>query len=224
MTYRYKMDLPPVPTYQFMIRCLQDSADWETLTWSRFGSGGTADARHCFVDDWRLEHLWRRQGQGLGKAICAGILTAPDFTIETNYPEEIATFQVYRSNLLAYYWMGNGVTVIPVLQWGDESTFHLSPKYIGLRSVVAVRGPGKGKDEQRRWMAGAEFMQYYLKPSLVLHFGRPVKGLWNNALFLPLHSRKKVKTNDSRQLSLPIPVTQKKERLHSSVNNSFTPF
>nr|WP_320011304.1 DUF4417 domain-containing protein [uncultured Desulfobulbus sp.] len=190
MTYRYKMDLPPVPTYQFTIRCLQDSADWETLTWSRFGSGGIADARHCFVDDWRLEHLWRRQGQGLGKAICTGILTAPDFTIETHFPQEISTFQVYRSNLLAYYWMLNGVTVVPVLQWGDESTFHLPLKYIGPGSVVAVRGPGGSDAEKKRWIAGAEYMQWFLGPSLVLHFGRKVENIWNNPLFLPLHSRK----------------------------------
>lgn len=191
MSYRYKMELPPLPSYKFMIRCLPDSADWDKLSWSRFGSGGTSDARHCFVDDWRIEHLWRRYGQGLGKAICAGILTAADFTIETHFPKEIAIYQVYRSNLLAYYWMLNGVTVVPVLQWGDESTYHLSAKYIGHGSVVAVRGPGKGKNELSRWMAGALFMQHQLKPVLVLHFGRKVPGVWENALFIPLHSRKK---------------------------------
>ena len=216
MTYRYKMELPPLPTYQFMIRCLLDSADWEKLSWSRFGSGGTADARHCFVDDWRLEHLWRRHGQGLAKAICTGILTAPDFTIETYFPEEIATYQVYRSNLLAYYWMLNGVTVVPVLQWGDESTYHLSSKYIGPGSVVAVRGPGKGKDEQRRWITGAEYMQSTLQPSLVLHFGRKVPGVWQNALFILLHSRKKAKLPDTRQLSLP---SFSPQTIHSSAED-----
>lgn len=195
MNYRYKLELPPLPNYSgFMFRCLIDQANWESLTWSRFGSGGSSDARHCFVDDWRLEHLWRRHGQGLAKAICTGIITAPDFTIETHYPLEIAVFQVYRSNLLAYYWLLNLVTVVPVLQWGNESTFHLSPKYIGPRSVVAVRGPGKGKDEQRRWMAGAEYMKAAIKPALVLHFGRKVENFWENALFLPLHSRKKSMT------------------------------
>lgn len=190
MTFRYKMDLPPLPTYKFMIRCLLDSADWEKLSWSRFGSGGTSDARHCFVDDWRIEHLWRRYGQGLAKAICTGILTAPDFTIETHFPKEIATYQVFRSNLLAYYWMLNGVTVVPVLQWGDESTYHLSAKYIGHGSVVAVRGPGKSKAEQFRWIEGAKSLQFILKPSLVLHFGRKVENVWANPFFLPLHSRK----------------------------------
>ena len=205
MTYRYKMQLPPLPHYSnFMFRCPIEWQDWEKLTWSRFGSGGTADARHCFVDDWRLEHLWRRHGEGLAKAICTGIITAPDFTIETHFPPEIAAYQVYRSNLLAYYWLLNGVTVVPVLQWGDESTFDLTPKYIGPRSVVAVRGPGKGKDEQRRWMSGAEYMQAALQPALVLHFGRRVDNVWENPLFHPLHSRRKVTMKDSKQLSLPV--------------------
>lgn len=192
LSYRYKMELPPLENVSdFMISCRLDSADWEKLSWLRFGSGGQSDARHCFVDDWRLEHLWRRHGQGLAKAICIGFLTAPDFTIETTFPQEIAIFQVYRSNLLAYYWLSHGVVTVPVLQWGNSSTFWMSPKYIGLGGVVAVRGPGKGKEEMRRWMEGAEFMEERLRPDLVLHFGRPVKNVWGNALFIPLHSRKR---------------------------------
>lgn len=190
-TYRFKMQLPPVkPTSNFMYRCPIESAPWDELKWSRFGSGGAADARHCFVDDWRLEHLWRRHGEGLAKAICTGIMTAPDFTIEHDFPKEVAAFQVYRSNLLAYYWSCNLVTTVPVLQWGDSSTFHLPTRYIGPRSVVAVRGPGKSKEEQKRWQAGAEYMQAHLNPSLVLHFGRKFSGVWANSLFIPLHSRK----------------------------------
>lgn len=85
VNYRYK---PVVPSIDFNVTgypelyCDPGQVDFEYLKWLRFGSGGTADARHCFVDDWRLEHLWRRQGQGLAKAILTGIITAPDFTIE----------------------------------------------------------------------------------------------------------------------------------------------
>ena len=204
IAYRYKMELPPLENYSdFRIRCLLDLADWEKLSWSRFGSGGVSEARHCFVDDWRLEHLWRRSGQGLAKALCIGILTAPDFTIEHDFPQEVAIYQVYRSNLLAYYWLLNGVVTVPVLQWGNEKTFHLSPTYIGHNSVVAVRGPGRSRDELCRWMAGAEYMQEYLNPALVLHFGRKVPGVWENALFIPLHSRRKVYSSVARQLALP---------------------
>lgn len=186
------MALPPLENLSgFKIYCPLDKVTWENLSWARFGSGGYADARHCFVDDWRIEHLWRRHGQGLAKAILTGIITAPDFTIETYYPREIATYQVYRSNLLAHYWISNGVTVVPVLQWGDVSTFDLSSKYIEKGSVVAVRGPGKAKDEQLRWIIGAEHMQSNLKPALVIHFGRKVLKVWENVLFVPLHSRKK---------------------------------
>lgn len=182
-----------MPSYEaFQIRCPVHLADWERLTWARFGSGGQADARHCFVDDWRLEHLWRRHGQGLAKAICIGIITAPDFTIETYFPEEIATYQVYRSNLLACYWLSHGVITVPVLQWGNNTSWHLSPRYISPLSVVAVRGPGPGKDELRRWTAGAEYMQGVLDPPLVLHFGRRVDAVWKNPLFIPLHSRRQI--------------------------------
>lgn len=191
IAYRYKMELPPLENYSsFMIHCLLDSADWEKLSWSRFGSGGVSAARHCFVDDWRLEHLWRRHGQGLAKAICIGIITAPDFTIESDFPQEVAIYQVYRSNLLAYYWILNGVVTVPVLQWGNDSTYWMSSKYISPGSVVAVRGPGKSKKNLACWTAGAEYMQSILKPSLVLHFGRKVPNVWNNAIYLPLRNSK----------------------------------
>jgi len=189
IAYRYKMELPPIENpSSFLIRCPLDGADWEKLSWSRFGSGGVSSARHCFVDDWRLEHLWRRHGQGLAKAICIGIMTAPDFTIETDFPIELAIYQVYRANLLAHYWMLNGVITVPVLQWGNPSTFHLSRNYIGPGSVVAVRGPGKGKKELANWISGAEYMQAFLSPSLVLHFGRKVPNVWKNTLFFPLRN------------------------------------
>lgn len=52
------------------------------------------------------------------------------------------------------------------------------------------RGLGSGSDELKRWVSGAEYMQNRLNPSLVLHFGRKVKNIWNNVLFLPLRNSK----------------------------------
>ena len=147
---------------------------------------------HCFVDDWRLEHLWRRSGQGLAKAICSGIITAPDFSIERFFPQEIAQYQAYRSNLLAHYWQAHGVVVVPVLQWSNKSNFQFSVRYIEKGSVVAVRGPGKTKEEISRWIECAVLLHACIKPSLVLHFGRKVLDVWENPLFIPLHSRKNV--------------------------------
>jgi hypothetical protein len=178
--------VPPVQLdfhHEFSIFC-PDNLPWDAYTWGRFGSGGYAQARHCFVDDWRLEHLWRRFGQGLAKALDAGIITAPDFTIDSHFPLELVQYQVWRSRVLTHYWQEYGVPfVIPVLQWGCPASFPLCARGIRPGSVVAVRGPQRGTE--CAWLDGARFMQSTLQPSLVLHFGNKLE-IWDRALYLPL--------------------------------------
>lgn len=184
--YRYRMDFPKVDFDDFgfsKVHCDIESVDWEKLNWKRFGSGGDSDARHCFVDDWRIEHLWRRYGQGLAKAIIQGVMTAPDFTIEKSFPAPVALYQIWRSTVICNYWKDNGVVSVPVLQWGNEDSWCYIKYAIEKGSVVAVRGPQRGTENE--WAAGAEYMQKILAPSLVLHFGRKM-DLWKNVIFYNL--------------------------------------
>ncbi len=185
--YRFKVGLPPVKltfNHLFSVFC-PDNLPWQSFRWGRFGSGGIADARHCFVDDWRLEHLWRRFGQGLAKVLDAGIVTAPDFTIDEDFPLELVQYQIWRSRVLTTYWQEYGVSVVPVLQWGCLNSFPICARGIRPGSVVAVRGPQRGTE--CAWMDGARYMQEALQPSLVLHFGNKLE-LWDRALYLPLRT------------------------------------
>lgn len=72
--------------------------------------------------------------------------------------------------------------------WVKELTDTRLQNYISPGSVVAVRGPQKGTEEQ--WSMMAEMVQESVKPSLVLHFGRKVDYIRKNVLFFPLRSRK----------------------------------
>ena len=185
--YRFKVGLPPVDLsfhHQFSVNC-PDALPWQSFRWGRFGSGGIADARHCFVDDWRLEHLWRRFGQGLAKVLDAGIVTAPDFTIDQDFPLELVQYQIWRSRVLTTYWQEYGVFVVPVLQWGCPDSFPICAQGIQPGSVVAVRGPQRGTE--CAWLDGARYMQTALQPSLVLHFGNKLE-LWDRAFYLPLRT------------------------------------
>ncbi|WP_028582397.1 DUF4417 domain-containing protein [Desulfogranum japonicum] len=169
------------------VYCDPESCDWEKLQWDRFGSGGKATSRHCFVDDWRLEHLWRRKEQGLMKMMCCEAVTSPDFTIDLDFPHPLAQYQVWRSLMLCRYWQDNGIITIPVLQWGAASTWHLCGRHIQQGSVVAVRGPQKGTEGE--WLRAALYMLRMIKPSLVLHFGRKM-DCWDNVLYFPLRTTK----------------------------------
>lgn len=187
--WRYKMALPPIDLqfhHDFDLFCI-NLLPWSEYKWGRLGSGGQANARHCFVDDYRLEHLWRRPGQGLVKAIDADIITAPDFTIEESFPAELVQYQVWRSRVLAAYWQEYGVIVIPALQWGCPESFPICARGIRKGSVVAVRGPQRGSESA--WAAGAAYMQDAIQPQLVLHFGNKME-IWDKAIYLPLRTTK----------------------------------
>jgi hypothetical protein len=209
---RYNLQIPDIlfgPEGYPFINCPISAVDWSSLSWGRWGSGGEYAARHMFVDDWRLEHLWRKQGEGLAKTVLQGIVTAPDFTIENHFPAPLVSYQVWRSRVLAKFWQLEGVIVVPVLQWGSPETFKLCTCGIRSGSVVAVRGPQKGTETA--WQAGFDYMITHLQPSLVLHFGRHVKYSTIPVVFFPL--KPKVLTH-SRDAIFPVNAA----RHHGEVN------
>jgi hypothetical protein len=184
---RYQIEIPPTTyndTGYSPVHCPLDAAYWDSLQWSRYGSGGDSLCRHMFVDDWRMESLWRNQQRGLVNVMTYCVVTAPDFTIDYHYPLPMARYQVWRSAALASFWQSLGATVVPVLQWGSPETFPVCTVGIEKGSVVAVRGPSKGSEE--RWSEGAAYMQEHLEPSLVLFFGRKVGGIFNDTLHYTL--------------------------------------
>ena len=172
---RYRIEVPNLSYREdghVDIFCSADSADWSALTWGRWGSGGKYTARHLFVDDWRIEHTWRKQGEGIAKALLCEVVTAPDFTIDGHFPLPLASYQVWRSRVIGRLWQDYGATVVPVLQWGKSQTWSLCASGIKQDSVVAVRGPQQGTEKE--WQAALDFMLNRIKPALVLHFGRHV--------------------------------------------------
>jgi hypothetical protein len=184
---RYQIEIPPVTYYESgysPVFCPADAADWDSLKWSRYASGGDAPCRHMFVDDWRLESLWREQRKGLVNVLTCQAVTSPDFTIDYHYPLPLAQYQVWRSTSLASFWQSLGTVVVPVLQWGSPETFSVCTLGIEQGSVVAVRGPSKGTED--RWSEGADYMNDHLRPSLVLFFGRKVEGIFSNTVYYTL--------------------------------------
>jgi hypothetical protein len=184
---RYKLEIPPA-TYNDSgyspVYCPVDAADWESLEWGRYGSGGDALCRHMFVDDWRLEFLWRDQRKGFARVMACQAVTSPDYTVDYHYPLPLVQYQVWRSTALASFWQSLGSVVVPVLQWGSPETFPVCTAGIKQGSVVAVRGPSRGTE--KRWRAGAEYMKERLSPSLVLFFGRKVEDVFDNTVFYTL--------------------------------------
>jgi hypothetical protein len=160
---------------------------------ARWGSLKAFDGRslplHGFVDDWRIEAIWRDPLKALDKVYYQGVAIAPDYTVETDYPLPLAYYNVWRSRVVARYWQDNGIFVIPALQWSrPEINHHL---FGGLSDceVVAVRSPTKGFFKEWEFCA-RQFLEQN-SPKLVLHFGTKAGfDVWENAINLPLRTKK----------------------------------
>jgi hypothetical protein len=140
---------------------------------------------HCFVDDWRLEAIWRHKYKMVDKVILSRFAVLPDYTVEIDTPLSYAYHQVWRSRVIGRYWQDHGVFIIPALQW---SRVEINPfLFAGLdqAEVVAVRSPTKGTEDD--WFRCAEQYLTLHQPKLVLHFGTK-RGLsvWPNAINLNL--------------------------------------
>jgi hypothetical protein len=147
---------------------------------------------HCFVDDWRLEAIWRDQYKMLDRVCLAGFAIAPDYTVDKNHPLPFAFYQVWRSRVVARWWQDHGVYVVPVLQWSRPAINHFL--FAGLHNceVVAVRSPTRGTQDQ--WLECVGQYLEFNQPKLVLHFGtKSCFNVWPNALNLKLNPSKKHK-------------------------------
>jgi hypothetical protein len=155
------------------------------LEWQRWTYPDDTKPRHTFVDDWRLETVWRDPYYQVDRVILARWAMTPDFTIETYHSYYFTAWQIYRSRLIGAYWQQHLIHVVPVLQWGNPDFLELT--LAGLRhcQIVAVRSPTR--ESEREWFKVAERLNQALPGRLVLHFGKK-DGLsvWDNALHLRL--------------------------------------
>lgn len=152
----------------------------------RFGSvRGLQEGFHTFVDDWRLESIWRDQDKLLDRVIMHKSAMLPDYTVEKNYPYALTVYQIWRSRVIGRWWQDHGVMPIPVLQWGNPDYYQDVFKGLDDCEIVAVRGPSRGFECE--WRCAVDFYLETHQPKLVLHFGRRDGiELWANVKHYPL--------------------------------------
>lgn len=139
-------------------------SDWLPRGRWRIGFG-----LHSFTDDYRQEFAWRRPVEGAMVALAAEAVTAPDFSVYDDDPDEWARYQVWRSAVVAGYWASLGVQVLPVVAFRGQPW-----RYVPAGSVWAVRGPGRVAD-RADWISRLLDFASHAKPSRVVVFGRAVE-------------------------------------------------
>ena len=178
---RFNIPFFPDVVYQSDMPLISNRlTQFEGVSFSRFGSGKSGSF-HCFVDDWRLESIWRDPLFMIDRAIASGVCTCPDYSVFPGFPLYFMQYQVFRSRLIGSYWSACGVSVLPVLQWPSFDPVLLDFCFSGLSSVavVAVRAPIKSVLSD--WLSCAEYFRVLYPDIVVYHFGRRLgSSVWGD--------------------------------------------
>lgn len=189
---RYQVKIP-VCKYTGYYPVLSNSLDdYQEQQFIRYGSVSEFLPFHCFVDDWRLESIWRSPSKAVERAILSRFAIAPDFSVYPGFPPVYSMYQIWRSRVICSYWQGHGVFSVPCLQWTHSKDPYLDKYFCGLENcdVVAVRCPTREPSVIEDYRICAErFLQVH-QPKLVLHFGL-TRGsdVWPNCKVIPLNPK-----------------------------------
>lgn len=134
---------------------------------------------HFFTYDWKFEKVYSRAEDELEKLSQYYALFSPDFSLFTNMPRVLQILSVFKNRWCGAYWQSKGLKVIPTVSWGDESSFDFCFDGIEEGSVVAVCTYYRENCEEE-FMLGYNEMLRRIKPSMVLCYDEPFKGMKGN--------------------------------------------
>ena len=140
---------------------------------------------HFFTYDWLFEKVYEKADENFERLKQYKYLLSPDFSIFTNMPLALQIESVFKNRWCGAYWQSRGLKVIPTVSWGDERSFHFCFDGIEEGSVVAVCTYYRECDEMS-FMLGYNEMMRRIKPSVVICYDEPFKGMTGNIKeFLP---------------------------------------
>ena len=131
---------------------------------------------HFFIDDYQFERVWKSPQLYVEMLKRYCFVCAPDFSLYLDMPMAAKIWNVYRSRLLAAYWQGKGLKIVPVLQWAEPATFDFCFEGIAPGGTVAVitLGAGKHRLSRKMWTAGMREAIRRLHPDTILLYGVPI--------------------------------------------------
>ena len=128
---------------------------------------------HCYVDDYKLERLWKKPEKYIDILQQYECALSPDFSLYLDMPMPMKIWNVYRSRQIGQYWQSQGIKVVPTIQWAEPETFEFCFKGIPKGSIVSVStiGVKRNKDATKIWQEGMDAMISEIEPSTILVYG-----------------------------------------------------
>ena len=140
----------------------------EAMKLSHFSAG-----IHFFIDDYRIEPLWRNIERYIPKLKKYSAVLSPDFSLFTDMAVAQQIWNTYRSRLVASVLQRMGLTVIPTVSWADVRSFTFCFDGIEKGGFVAVSTVGTQKyaKDRKLFSEGIKQMITVLSPRAIIIYG-----------------------------------------------------
>lgn len=144
---------------------------------------------HFYLDDYQFERLWNSPTRYIDILRRFKYVLSPDFSLFTDFPVVLNTYNHYRKHWLGAYWQSHGIKVIPTICWSNRESFGWCFDGEPKNSIVSVSSVGANysKASRRAFIEGYEEMESRLRPQKVLFYGSPVKDMQprDNIIYIP---------------------------------------
>lgn len=175
---------------------LAPTTECDAKNWMRF-SACLTDRRisrkkeqtgvHFFLYDGEFERCWSNPTRYGDMLLAYNCVLSPDFSLYTSFPKAVQIWNHYRKQWLAKYWQEDlGLTVIPTVTWGDESSYEFCFDGQPKHSIVAVSNIGCCKKEEvhKLFLQGYNEMLNRLEPELILVYTRRICDYPGNVKYI----------------------------------------
>ncbi len=147
----------------------------------------TDKAIHFFLDDYQFERVWNKPARYVKILKEFSGCFSTDFSLYRNDPYPVQLYNIYRNRLLGRYWQEAGISVIPVVGWGDAGSYDFC--FLGIRKgswvAISTRGAIHRKEDREFFIEGYNEMLKVIAPEKIFIYGRELKGLKGNIEWLP---------------------------------------
>lgn len=155
---------------------------------------------HFFEYDFKFECVWNFPDRYADVLLNYDAVVTPDFSYYVDFPKALRIYNKYRMHWITAYYQERGITMIPLIRYGDEEDWDWCFDGYPMNSIVAVStvGSGKTKEDIEKGLAGYEEMLKRLEPKEILVYTNTFDYLPGNVRYIKYNIDKHIEGIDDK--------------------------
>jgi hypothetical protein len=138
---------------------------------------------HFFTYDWLFKSVYDNPEQTFEKLRRYYALLTPDFSTYTDMPLALQINSTFKNRWCGAYWQKHGIKVIPTMNWSTPESYEYCFDGVEKGAVVAVSTYCM-EEYENSFMPGYNKMLEVIRPTAVVCYGKPFKGMSGNIIEL----------------------------------------